>query len=262
MKLQLPQRKSLASNQEWKAWGEIDPLYGVARKRGHSKGDSTPWTDAEFARMGVIDWGLFRPKWEQYGVLRDSCLEIGCGAGRMTTQLATYFGTVQALDVSPGMLSTARGRVPPNVQLHVCDGLRFPLIDRSVDAIFSTHVLQHLSHTDAGAVCFSEMYRVLKPGGTIMIHLPVISWPGGSLHRVHCLLHKVKTFTDSRNADFRRWALKLGFLRTPPMQVIDYEVNWLHRTLNLAGFLDIEIRVLFGGSDMAVQHPFVFARKK
>lgn len=31
--------------------------------------------------------------------------------------------------------------------------------------------------------------------------------------------------------------------------------------LQQAGLQDIEIRVLFGGSEMAVEHPFVFARK-
>jgi hypothetical protein len=46
------------------------------------------------------------------------------------------------------------------------------------------------------------------------------------------------------------------------MQVIWYELSWLCLRLEQAGFEDIEIRILFGGSKMAVQHPFVFATKK
>lgn len=254
--------KTLASNQEWRAWGDVDPFYGVATKPGRAKGSTTPWAEGEFARLGATDWAFFRPKWEQYGVSRGSCLEIGCGAGRMTVQLAAFFETVYGLDVSPGMLNAARRIVPSNVNLQVSDGVHFPVEDASVSAIFSTHVLQHFSSTHAGAACFGEMYRVLEPGGTIMVHLPVISWPGGSLRRVHYFVHKIKTFMDSRAAGFRRWTLKIGLSRTPPMQVISYEINWLHRTLRHAGFVDIEIRTLLGGSEMAVQHPFVFARKK
>jgi hypothetical protein len=39
--------KTLASNEEWQPWGELDPFYGVA---------------ASFYEIGAIDWNLFRSK--------------------------------------------------------------------------------------------------------------------------------------------------------------------------------------------------------
>lgn len=254
--------KSLASNEEWKAWGEMDPLYGVAALRGRAKSGADPWTDESFYETGGIDWNLFRSKWEQYGVKRDTCIEIGCGAGRMTTHLARYFERVHGLDVSVGMVEYARARVPGNVLLHVTTGLEIPLPDGSADAVFSTHVLQHFSTTDAAADYIREMHRVLLPGGTIMLHLPLIVWPWGTLQVIHKLVHRVKSTLDSCLAQLRRYAFRLQLTNRPAMQVIWYESSWLYTRLEELGFGDIEIRILFGTSKMAVQHPFVFATKR
>ena len=54
--------KSLASNKNWKAWGELDPLNGVAIIRERAKHGANPWTDESFYEVGAIDWrrgGLF-----------------------------------------------------------------------------------------------------------------------------------------------------------------------------------------------------------
>jgi hypothetical protein len=53
---------SLASNEDWKAWGELDPLTGVAIIRERAKHGANPWTDESFYEVGAIDWrrgGLF-----------------------------------------------------------------------------------------------------------------------------------------------------------------------------------------------------------
>ncbi len=94
----------LQSNKEWKKWGETDPLYGVAMWKGKEKDGADAWTDAEFYQLGESDWGDFRRRWERYGVSSKSCLEIGCGAGRITKQLSTYFDEVHAADVSDKMI--------------------------------------------------------------------------------------------------------------------------------------------------------------
>jgi SAM-dependent methyltransferase len=255
-------KKSLASNEEWKAWGKLDPLYGVAALPRRAKNGTDPWTDERFYETGAIDWSLFCSRWEQYGVKRNTCVEIGCGAGRMTTHLARYFQRVYGLDVSIDMIEYARTRVPANVLLQVTTGLEIPLPDGSADAVFSTHVLQHFSTTDAAAGYIREMHRVLLPGGTVMLHVPLIVWPWGRLQGVHKLVHGLKCALDRGGAQLKRYAFRLGVTNRPPMQVIWYEASWLHTRLEQLGFRDIEIRVLFGGSTMAVQHPFVFATKR
>jgi 2-polyprenyl-3-methyl-5-hydroxy-6-metoxy-1,4-benzoquinol methylase len=97
--------KKIASNKEWKKWGETDPLFGVASWQNKARDGSSPWTDQEFYQLGASDWGDFSSHWEKYGLNRESCLEIGCGAGRITLQLAAYFNQVHALDISEKMMS-------------------------------------------------------------------------------------------------------------------------------------------------------------
>jgi len=66
-----------------------------------------------------------------------TCVEVGCGFGRMTAVLAERFDRVVALDVSPRMLELARAAVPaPNVELDLVSGSRLdPVEDGVADAL-------------------------------------------------------------------------------------------------------------------------------
>jgi hypothetical protein len=48
---------------------------------------------------------------------------------------------------------------------------RFPLADRSVRAIFSSHMLEHLSY-DVARHCLRESWRLLAPGGVVRVVVP------------------------------------------------------------------------------------------
>ena len=48
---------------------------------------------------------------------------------------------------------------------------RFPYADNSVDAVYSSHTLEHLTWEE-GSMVFKECYRVMKPGGVIRIIVP------------------------------------------------------------------------------------------
>ena len=91
------------SNIEWKKWGEKDPLWGAASCPGKERDGTDPWTDEEFYELGEADWQDFIAHWRKYGVDNRSCLEIGCGAGRITLHLAKHFQNTYAVDVSEGM---------------------------------------------------------------------------------------------------------------------------------------------------------------
>jgi len=152
----------LESNTEWKQWGKQDPLFGVASWANKEKGSVSAWTDEEFYALGESDWRDFYRIWQQYGVSRETCLEVGCGAGRITRQLVNSFDHVQAVDVSEDMIKYARERIgAKNLQFFVVDGIHLPQPDGSVRAIFSTHVLQHLDNVNIGLSYFHEFFRVL-----------------------------------------------------------------------------------------------------
>ena len=157
-------------------WGKTDPLWGVALWPGKSKSGANPWSEAEFYSLGASDWKDFHIRWERYGLDHKSCVEIGCGAGRITAHLRESFERVFALDVSPGMIDYAATRIA-DAKFFSTNGVDIPLDDSSVTAAFSTHVLQHLDAPENALPIFGEVHRVLKKDGTMMIHLPIYEWP-------------------------------------------------------------------------------------
>lgn len=95
-------------------------------------------------------------------------LEIGCGLGRITRQLAERSATVIALDVSDEMLTRARQLNPElaNVTWRLGDGRTLEGIeDGSIDACVSVVVLQHVPDPGITLSYVREVGRVLRPGG-------------------------------------------------------------------------------------------------
>jgi ubiquinone/menaquinone biosynthesis C-methylase UbiE len=108
-----------------------------------------------------------------------TCVEVGCGFGRMTGLLADRFDRVLGLDVSPVMLEHARVAVTaPNVEFLAVSGTSLePVADGSADALVCYLVLQHLPGRDAIAGYVREFGRVLAPDGRAFVQLPVLG-PG------------------------------------------------------------------------------------
>lgn len=97
----------------------------------------------------------------------DTFLEIGCGVGRVATQLAPVVRRWIGCDVSTNMLSHAAVRLAgmANVELVPISGFDLqPIADASVDAVYCTVVFMHLEEWDRYAYV-KEAFRVLKPGG-------------------------------------------------------------------------------------------------
>jgi SAM-dependent methyltransferase len=247
----------LRSNAEWRRWGKDDPLWGVASWSDKQKDGASPWTEEEFYGVGDSDWQDFLRQWQQYGVSTSSCLEIGCGAGRITRPLAAAFNRVSAVDVSTDMIARARSAVANgNVDFSIVDGLHLPQADGSISAIFSTHVLQHLDSEEIGLSCFREYYRVLEPGGTLMVHLPLYQFPHdtdffGALMRSQLAAYRF--LFGMKALLYRRLGLKI-------MRGTKYSIGSLHPFLSELGFKRIEFRIFALNSNRSL-HPFVFATK-
>jgi len=245
------QATALVTNTEWKHWGTVDPLWGVAAWAGKERGGFDAWTDAEFYALGKSDWSDFVKRWERYGLDKTSCVEIGCGAGRITAQLINDFGTVHALDVSEGMLTYAKARID-KAKFYLTDGVRIPLGDSSATAAFSCHVFQHFDSPEASISVFGEIHRVLVCGSTMMIHLPFYNWPlsRGLFER----LFRIRQWLSRRKAAVDRMR------GVPMMRGTWYEMGWLRQMLGEVGFVDIEF-LSFSVSSNQSLHPFVLARK-
>lgn len=252
-------KEPVASNIEWKKWGEKDPLMGVATRTGKDAAGGRPWRDEEFYALGESDWRDFFERWKRYGVQNTSCLEIGCGTGRITRELARAFQQTFALDVSEGMLEYAKRQVSEtSVRFLLGDGVSIPLPDRSVTAVFSTHVFQHFDSLSHASHYFREIGRTLQPGCSLMIHLPIHHWP--VMSDFFDGVYSVRKHVGDIRAWVRRRLIGAGVLHHHFMRGLSYSRQYLFDYLPTCGFKDVEILV-FRTKKENVVHPFVFARR-
>ena len=100
-------------------------------------------------------------------------LDLGCGAGTDTlvaAQMVGPKGHVTGIDMTPEMLAKARSAADEmglaNVELVEGEAEQLPFEDETFDIVISNGVIDLVPDKDA---VFSEIFRVLKPGGRIQI---------------------------------------------------------------------------------------------
>ena len=90
-------------------------------------------------------------------------LDLGCGTGTLTSELAARAGTVLGLDASPDMVRAARARFP-EIGFITADALALPFENR-FDVVFSNAVFHWLPDQD---LLLKNIRRALKPGGRLV----------------------------------------------------------------------------------------------
>ena len=100
----------------------------------------------------------------------DWLLDVGCGTGWAVMQAAQQLpeGKACGVDISPGMISQASEVAEdiPNTEFHVADAEAIPYPDDQFAAVMCTNSFHHYSSPVAA---LTEMRRVLKPGGRLII---------------------------------------------------------------------------------------------
>jgi ubiquinone/menaquinone biosynthesis C-methylase UbiE len=92
-------------------------------------------------------------------------LDLGCGEGRLSRDLAALGHDVVGVDSSPAMLAAAR-EAAPDLELHEADAAELPFDDASFDLVVAFMSLQDVENLD-GAI--SECSRVLRADGRLCI---------------------------------------------------------------------------------------------
>ncbi len=104
----------------------------------------------------------------------DKVLDVGCGSGNLTLTAKGYAGSsglVCGIDASPEMIAEAQKKAARSgsdvtFEVGLVEKLAFP--DATFDAVISRLVIHHLPQ-DLKRQGFTEIFRVLKPGGRIFI---------------------------------------------------------------------------------------------
>ncbi|HYZ19253.1 MAG TPA: methyltransferase domain-containing protein [Gaiellaceae bacterium] len=103
----------------------------------------------------------------------EEVVDIGCGAGTDTlvaAQMVAPEGRVTGIDMTPEMLARARAAAAEmgatNVDFVEGDVERLPFPAESFDVVISNGVIDLIPDKDA---VFSELFRVLRPGGRLQI---------------------------------------------------------------------------------------------
>jgi ubiquinone/menaquinone biosynthesis C-methylase UbiE len=116
-------------------------------------------------RKMTVDQALIKPG--------DSVLDVGCGTGEVTLLAKTSArdGHVYGIDPAPEMIAVARRKAARKAldidfRVGVIESLPFP--DASFDVVTSSLMMHHLPE-DLKVRGLAEIYRVLKPGGRLLI---------------------------------------------------------------------------------------------
>jgi len=148
--------------------GGADSMYGISKKMGYS--DEELKTVPEGANLGL---GCGNPVAIASLKEGETVLDLGSGAGFdcfLAAQKVGEKGKVIGVDMTPEMIEKARANADKgnyvNVEFRLGEIENLPTADNSVDVVVSNCVI-NLSPDKARV--FQEAFRVLQPGGRVLI---------------------------------------------------------------------------------------------
>jgi ubiquinone/menaquinone biosynthesis C-methylase UbiE len=165
-----------------------------------------------------------------------TALDIGCGPGYLTHEMARQVGTcgrIIAVDTSQPMLDIARARCASlnQIEFHLADAAALPCPDVSVDIAAAVQV--YLFTPDLGAVV-QDLARVLRPGGRAVVidtDWDSVVWHSSDRDRMERLLAVwMKRYVNARVARLlpgalRRAGLKIEHADAIPLVELDSGEN-------------------------------------
>ncbi len=136
-------------------------------------------------------------------------LELGCGTGYFTKEAAQSGAEITAIDISPDLLEQAKSEISlPNVKFLIENAYQMNFDDNTFDAVIGSSVLHHLKIESA----LKEIFRVLRPGGTIHFTEPNMLNPQIALQKNIPFLKKMMGDSPDETAFFAR-SLKKKMLK-------------------------------------------------
>ena len=128
--------------------------------------NETPLFLTEEERYSIYPWLYDAAEFRRHA--RERILEVGCGTGADLLQFAKHGAIATGVDITERHVALARERVGDRAVVHQADMRRLPFEDETFDYIYSHGVLHHSSEPEKA---IREMFRVLRPGGRINVHV-------------------------------------------------------------------------------------------
>ena len=99
----------------------------------------------------------------------DVVADIGCGNGRLLDLFEGKNITVTGIDSSNNLIKLAQKKYGDQATFIHGNALGLPLPDNSVDAVYSIGMLHHVPSKKYRQQSITEMYRILKPRGKLIL---------------------------------------------------------------------------------------------
>jgi SAM-dependent methyltransferase len=149
---------------------------------------------------------------------------LGCGTGYFTRELARSGADVVAIDISRDLLEIAKANCSaPNVRYEIQNAYELTYPHAAFDSVVGSSVLHHLEIEEA----IREIYRVLKPGGTIYFTEPNMLNPQIAIQKnVPWVKRKLGDSPDE--TAFFRWPLRRLLEQTGYRDVRIVPFDFLH----------------------------------
>ena len=151
-------------------------------------------------------------------------LEVGCGIGYLTRELAKTQAEITAIDISSDLIRLASSEVnASNVVFEIENAYRTNFSENEFDTIIGSSVLHHLEVDKA----LNEFYRILKKGGTIFFTEPNMLNPQIMIQKNIPFIKKMMGDSPDETAFFR-WVIKKKLMEKGFTGVTVYPFDFLH----------------------------------
>lgn len=152
-------------------------------------------------------------------------LDIGCHGGTFTNVIVKKIGSkkMYGIDISSSAIALAKKRIP-NGHFQVADATHLPFKENFFDAVFCLEVLEHV---DDPLKVISEIKRVLKKSGYVVLLVPSESklfklvWFLWTLYYHHWRHAHVQNFQDQRLENvLNKVGLKIDSVKTFNLEML------------------------------------------
>ena len=161
----------------WEALGVSEPHWSVMTHEKFKK-ENIDKNSEEFFMSGKQGVDLFISALTRNNINTQSyktCLEFGCGIGRVTKHLANKFEKIYAYDISKNHLDLAK-KYFEEFEIKNTDFIQLKELNeleniKEIDVVFSVIVLQH---NPPPIICFilQKLMKALKAGGVAYFQVP------------------------------------------------------------------------------------------